>query len=76
LGPNYDIRVVFDLATSFLNLFNVRKKEHESKVRLTKEDMRNGRIAVAEERMGKEDGGLERHSIECTEEIDWEHTRI
>jgi hypothetical protein len=57
-------------------LFKVRKKEHESKVRLTNEDMRNGRMAVAEERMGKEDGGLARHSIECTEEIDWENTRI
>ena len=38
--------------------------------------MRNGRMAVAEERMGKEDGGLARQSIECTEEIDWENTRI
>jgi hypothetical protein len=26
--------------------------------------------------MGKEDGGLARHSIERTEEIDWENTRI
>jgi hypothetical protein len=57
-------------------LFKVRKKEHESKVRLTNEDMRNGRMAVAEERMGKEDRGLARLSIECTEEIDWENTRI
>ena len=48
-------------------LFKVRKKAHESKVRLTNEDMRNGRMAVAEERMGKEDGGLARHSIECLE---------
>jgi hypothetical protein len=35
--------------------------------------MRNERMAVAEERMGKEDRGLARHSIECTEEIDWEN---
>ena len=29
-------------------LFKVRKKEHESEVRLTNADMRNGRTAVAE----------------------------
>ena len=38
--------------------------------------MRNGRMAMAEERMGKEDGCLARHGIECTEEIDLENTRI
>ena len=26
--------------------------------------------------MGKEDGGLARHSIECTRGIDWENARI
>ena len=31
---------------------------------------------MAEERIGKEDGGLARHSIECTEETDWENTQI
>ena len=45
--------------------------EHESKVRLTKEDMENGRVAAANERMGKEDGGLARHSVNCLSEVDW-----
>ena len=57
-------------------LFNVRKKEHESKVRLTNEEMRNGWVVVAKERMGKEDGGLASHSVECAEGIDCENTRI
>ena len=57
-------------------LFKVRKKEHESKVISTNGGVRNGRIVVAKERMGKEDGGLARHSVECTEGIDWENTRV
>ena len=36
-----------------------KKKEHESKVRLTNEDIKNGKLTAAKERMGKEDGGLE-----------------
>ena len=31
---------------------------------------------VAKKRMGKEDGGLARHSVECTEGIDWENNSI
>ena len=31
---------------------------------------------VAKERIGKEDGGLARHSVECTKGIDWENTRV
>ena len=54
----------------------MRKKEHESKVRSTNGVVRNGWIVVAKERMGKEDGGLARHSVECTEGIDWENTRV
>ena len=46
-------------------LFKVRKKEHKSKVTLTNEHMRNGRTVVAKERMGKEDGGLARHTGGC-----------
>ena len=57
-------------------LFKVRKKEHESKVRLTNEDIKNGKLTAAKERMGKEDGGLARHSVECTRGIDWENARI
>ena len=56
----------------------MRKKKHESKVRLLNKRgyEKRGQMAVAEERMGKEDGGLARHSIECTKEIDWQNTRI
>ena len=54
----------------------MRKKEHESKVRLTNEDIKNGKLTAAKERMGKEDGGLARHSVECTRGIDWENARI
>ncbi len=37
--------------------------EHQSKVRLTNEDVNNGRLTAAKERMGKQDGGLARHSV-------------
>ena len=47
------------------HLFGTRKKEHMSKVRLTGEDIKNGKLESAEERMGKEDGGLARHSVDC-----------
>ena len=57
-------------------LLKVRKKEHESKVRLTNEDIRNGKLTAAKERMGKDYGGLARHSVECTRGIDWENARI
>ena len=53
-----------------------RKKEHESKVRLTNEDIKNGKLAAANERMGKEDGGLARHSVDCLSGVDWENTRV
>ena len=44
-------------------LLGTRRKEHESKVRLTGEDIRNGRLDAAREQMGEEDGGLARHSV-------------
>ena len=53
-----------------------RKKEHESKVRLTNEDIKKGKLAAANERMGKEDGGLARHSVDCLSGVDWESTRV
>ena len=34
------------------------------------------KLTAAKERMGKEDGGLARHSVECTRGIDWENARI
>ncbi len=57
-------------------LLKTRRKEHESKVRLTKEDIENGRVAAANERMGKEDGGLARLSGNCLSKVDWKNTSI
>ena len=59
-----------------LKIVQSKKKEHESKVRLTNEDIKNGKLTAAKERMGKEDGGLARHSVECTRGIGWENARI
>ena len=53
-----------------------RKKEHDSKVRFTNEDIKNGKLTAANERMGKEDGGLARHSVDCLSGVDWENTRV
>ena len=50
--------------------------EHVSKVRLTKRDMVQGKLSSAEQRMGKEEGGLARHSVECTGNIDWDGAKI
>ena len=57
-------------------LFGTRRKEQENKVRLTGEDIRNGRLDAARERMGKEDGGLARHSVDCGSGIDWGEARV
>lgn len=56
-------------------LFQTRKREHENKVRLSKEDITCTRLDSAEQRVEKEDGGLARHSAECNEEINWEEAR-
>ena len=55
---------------------NVREKEHQNKVRLTKEDIKNGQITSAEKRTSSEDGGLAKHSTQCTNDIDWAAVRI
>ena len=39
-----------------------RKKEHEAKVRLTRRDIEDENIESAEIIIGKEDGGLAKHS--------------
>ena len=57
-------------------MFETRKKEHELKVPLTKRDIEVGNIESAEVRMGKEDGGLAKHSTQCSQGIDWENTKI
>ena len=52
-------------------LFQTRKKEHMDKVRLTIEDLHKENTISAEKRMGKEDGGLARHTTECQSNVDW-----
>ena len=53
-----------------------RKKEHQDKVRLTKEDVQNGNMERATMRMNDRDGGLAKHATSCEEEIGWEESRI
>ena len=50
-------------------LFQTRKKEHMDKVRLTIEDLHKGNTISAKKRMGKEDGGLARHTTECQSDV-------
>ena len=49
---------------------------HEAKVRLTKKDIEDGNIESAEIRMGKEDGGIARHSTQCSKDIDWKKSKV
>ena len=57
-------------------MFETRKKEHEAKVRLTKKDIEDGNIESAEIRMGKEDGGIARHSTQCSKDINWKKSKV
>lgn len=57
-------------------MFETRKKEHEAKVRLTKKDLEEGKIESAENRMGKEDGGIARHNTQCSQGINWKKSKI
>ena len=57
-------------------LFQTRKKEYMDEVRLTNEDLRKGNTLSAEKRMGKEDGGLARHTVECQSGVDWGNAEI
>ena len=41
------------------------------KIRLTSEDLHKGNTLLVEKRMGKENGGLTRHTIECQIGVDW-----
>ena len=52
-------------------MLETRKKGHEIKVRLTKRDIEDGNIELVEVKMGKEDGGLAKHSTKCSQGIDW-----
>ena len=57
-------------------LFQTRKKEHVDKVRLTNEDLHRGNTLSAKKRMGKEVGGLARHTVECQSGVDWGNAEI
>ena len=57
-------------------IFETRKKEHEAKVRLPKKDLKEGNIESAETRMGKEDGGIDRHSTQCSQRIDSKKSKV
>ena len=46
------------------------------KVRLTQEDIANGNIDRATDRMNTGDGGLAKHSTTCEQPINWEGAKI
>ena len=56
--------------------WETRKKEHKDKVRLTMNDIAEGKLESAQARMNTNDGGLARHATTCTEEIKWENAKI
>lgn len=56
--------------------WKTRKREHMDKVRLTETDITNGRTERATERMNSGDGGLAKHNVMCTQEVNWEESRI
>ena len=56
--------------------WGTRKKEHQDKVRLTKEDLQKGNIERATTRMNERDGGLAKHATSCPQEVDWERAKI
>ena len=58
------------------HLFATQKKEHKDKVRLANEDLQKGNTLSAERRMGKEDGGLARHTVEYHGGVDWGNAEI
>ena len=56
--------------------FPNKKERTHDKVRLTNEDPCKGNTLSAEKRMGKEDGGLARHTVECQSGVDWGNAEI
>ena len=53
-----------------------REVEHKAKVRLTLQDVQNGKVKEAQERMNDGDGGLAKHATLCSKGIDWENAKI
>ena len=56
-------------------MFEARKKKHNAEIRLTKKDLEKGKIESAEIRMGKEGGGIARHSTKCSQGINWKNRK-
>ena len=56
--------------------FETRLNEHQASVRLTRADLASGNVQAAEQRMGKDDGGIAKHSVECEQEIDWTNSKV
>ena len=56
--------------------WETRKKEHQSKVKLTKEDIEQGQAERANRRMNDRDGGLAKHATVCPKGVDWDRARI
>ena len=57
-------------------MFEMRKKEHEAKVRLTKKVLEEGEIGSTETRNENEDGGIARHNTQCSQGIDWKKSKF
>ena len=58
-------------------LFQTRKKEHMDKVRLTSGHLYKRNTLLAKNKgMGKENGGLARHTMECQSGVDRENAEI
>ena len=56
--------------------WETRRKEHQDKVRLTKQDIDAGNMDSATTRMNTNDGGLAKHMSTCNREIEWENAKI
>ena len=57
-------------------MWGTRQSEHKDKVRLTLQDIENGLVESAKNRMNAGDGGLAKHASVCSAGINWEGARI
>lgn len=51
--------------------WETREKEHQDKVRLTKEDIERGRTESVKKWMNDADGGLAKHAPTCPQGLNW-----
>ena len=56
--------------------YEEKRREHQDKVRLKKEDIQDGNITGATARINDRDGGLAKHATLCPREIDWDGAKI